>query len=97
MPYIDPKIREFIDKDIDELAKKIATRYEYESKGGILNYIIFRLALKFMGSRSYSSSSLMKSAMTDCAEEWYRRVMAPYEDEKIIQNGDVDGMTELNS
>ena len=95
MPYIKQDIRNHIDECINQLAslsRQAATSYSYDfdkNRGGILNYIITRIALKFAGTHSYASLSQMKAAMTDAADEWYRRQMAPYEDKKIQENGDV--------
>lgn len=92
MPYIQRKDRLDIDARIDSLINQCMTIKNFgDNRGGILNYIITRLAIAFMGKISYKNLSLMKSAMSDAADEWYRRMMAPYEDEKIKQNGDIPG------
>ena len=90
MPYIKKEQREIIDREIDELINKTKTIDSFESdRGGILNYIITRLALEFRGKESYKNLSLMKSAMVDASDEWTRRQMNPYEDKKIVENGDI--------
>lgn len=41
------------------------------------------------GIVSYGTLSAARSAAQDAADEWYRRVMAPYEDKKLRSNGEV--------
>lgn len=90
MPYITEEMRNQIDYEIGELFNASKDIDDFENnRGGILNYIITRLALNFMGTKSYKNLSLMKSAMSDATDEWYRKQMIPYEDKKIKENGDV--------
>ncbi len=59
---------------------------------GELNYAITKLCLDYLkhhGGNSYANLASVISAM-ECAKlEFYRRKVAPYEDQKIRQNGDV--------
>lgn len=58
---------------------------------GELNYVltqVIRQYLHFNGS-SYQSINDVVGALEGAKLEFYRRVAAPYEDTKIIQNGDV--------
>jgi hypothetical protein len=41
------------------------------------------------GVVGYAQLSRARAAAQDAADEWYRVVMAPYEDAKRAQNGDV--------
>lgn len=58
---------------------------------GELNYLICQLALKYMQQHGmrYQSLNDVTGAIENAKLEIYRRVAAPYEDEKIAQNGDV--------
>lgn len=59
---------------------------------GDLNFIISTLAngmVQNLPKKTYADLSAIRGAISDAAEEFYRRVMAPYEDQKIIENGDV--------
>ena len=79
MPYIKPHLRKQLDPLINELsdaAREAAGPDFIAHRGGILNYIFTRLALQFVRDRSYASLSQMKAAMSDAADEWYRRQMA---------------------
>lgn len=92
MPYIKPEQRELLDPLINDLAKTI-TAIEHSSAEsqwpGLLNYAVTRLAVKLLPVLNYNSMSRMHGVLADVPMEWYRRMMAPYEDEKIAQNGDV--------
>lgn len=59
---------------------------------GDLNYTITMICKKFMemnGGISYTNVNSIIGVL-DCAkQEFYRKVGAPYEDEKIKENGDV--------
>jgi hypothetical protein len=58
---------------------------------GELNYLITTLVDDFLldKGKSYASINEAIGALECCKLELYRRVAAPYEDEKIDQNGDV--------
>lgn len=78
MPYIDPKRRRFVRQNGPETP-------------GELNYLICYHAnelYKKLGG-DYHARSHVRAAITDASDEFYRRVMAQYEDEKCKQNGDV--------
>ena len=77
MPYITQESREAIDlEDLDH---------------GDLTYAICVAMDQYVKRHgmSYTVLSQARSAALDAADEFYRRVMAPYEDEKCEQNGDV--------
>ena len=84
MPYIDPEDRAELDPFIDYLIDQI----DY-SNIGELNYIISRLCDAMLGEVRYSKINSLIGVL-ECAKlELYRRVAAPYEDDKIDENGDV--------
>lgn len=80
MPYIPPNDRQRLDAG--------GTPHTV----GELNYVITRLVDKYMqhhGGASYTQLNAVIGAM-ECAKlELYRRIAAPYEDEKIRENGEV--------
>jgi len=58
---------------------------------GELNYLITQLARKYIldhGLR-YEHINAIRGALVCVGDEFYRRVIAPYEDKKIAENGDV--------
>jgi hypothetical protein len=76
MPYIEQKDRE-------------RARTEPRTAGE-LNYAITRLVLGFLGdSPRYQNFNDAIGALEGAKLELYRRVVAPYEDRKIVENGDV--------
>lgn len=95
MPYIKKDRRKQYDSLIKKLAKKIA---KLNVDGctlfcGDWNYTITKLlkeTLKAEGCRkSYAQQNEIIGMLESCKLEWYRREVAPYEEEKIKQNGDV--------
>ena len=86
MPYINRNARVVMDPLLEGLAQQI-------TEPGDLNYVVSRLlSLCIVASHDtpgYHSLSQWRAALTDAAEEFYRRVMAPYEDYKRRRNGDV--------
>lgn len=85
MPYIAPERRMEFDELLVELAPKVRTQ-------GELNYCIYKLSCLIIEriGVSYDNASLCSSAMEHAKLEWYRRKMAPYEDQKIVENGDIE-------
>ena len=59
--------------------------------GGELNYQITMLIVQYLKTNgtSYATCNDVMGALTGAQAEFYRRVVAPYEDEKITDNGDV--------
>jgi hypothetical protein len=57
---------------------------------GELNYVITKTILAYIGDNpSYQRINDVIGALEGAKLEFYRRFAAPYEDEKIKQNGDV--------
>jgi hypothetical protein len=85
MPYIKQEARDHLDPFIDKLIDEI----DYTNMGEI-NYIITRLCDALVrGDVRYGKINSLIGVL-ECAKlELYRRVAAPYENEKIDENGDV--------
>ena len=60
------------------------------SNAGELNYIL-TLVIKeyFVQHSNYQGINDIVGALSACASEFYRRIVIPYENEKIKTNGDV--------
>jgi len=84
MPYITPERRETFDDVLEKMAPEVQSE-------GELNYCIYKLATLVVDriGESYSNLSMCSSAMEHAKLEWYRRRLAPYEDVKIAENGDI--------
>ena len=85
MPYIRKEDRERLNPLIDLLdGQDIRT-------AGELNYLITMLTHRFLNQKpeNYQSYNDAIGALEGAKLELYRRHVAPYEDEKIKENGDV--------
>lgn len=100
MPYIKEDIRSRLNDSIDMLALKINNEsIDDVDFAGILNYSVTRLITKLIiikfGKLRYWHSPMMRGVLMDVADEFYRRIMVPYEDKQIANNGDVDLFKDL--
>jgi len=79
-PYIDRPSRTALDSDA-----------RCPQTAGELNYAITRLCNDYLAlcGTSYQTYNDIVGALEGCKLEVYRRQVAPYEDDKIDQNGDV--------
>jgi hypothetical protein len=90
MPYIIKSARINFNKHLDKVGPEIAAK-------GDLNYCVTHLALHYIKAhgKSYTNISEAASALVDAADEIKRRLLAPYENQKIDENGDLDLYHEL--
>ena len=93
MPYIPPELRPGLDQHIIALAEAINARAAEidgdAAYAGLLNYACTRLALQTLPSRRYWAIATTSGVFANIADEFYRRLATPYEDEQIARNGDV--------
>jgi hypothetical protein len=97
MPYI-AEGREELDVLIDQLAERIVARAQTSGSdgafAGLLNYACTRLALKIVrlqfGAMRYWLIAIITGTFKNIADEFYRRVAAPYETRQMTRHGDVD-------
>lgn len=84
MPYITDKRKKHFEEVIHALSTYIETK-------GDLNYVICELTGQFITRTgvSYTKMSEKIDAVHDAEAELRRRLLDPYEDQKIIENGDV--------
>lgn len=83
MPYITEGKREEIDLEIEELLKFLP------DDDGVINYTITRIVDHVYGKGGYAVFNRAMGVLDCVAREFYRRKVAPYEDKKIEENGDV--------
>jgi len=89
MPYIKPEIREQYDPILEEIIINLRTETD-ENLAGVLNYCISKMVYTIaMDDMSYHRINFLMGMLECSKEEFYRRVAIPYENEKIVQNGDV--------
>lgn len=91
MPYIVPEKREALDPHIDNLLNALR---ELESDDpanthcGNLNYVFTRILHQSYTQR-YSEINEAVGVLECCKLELYRKIAAPYEDQKEFENGSV--------
>ena len=88
MPYITQKKRDRLEPLIVKF--KDLMRQE-EISDGELNYLITRICIYFgrWGGKSYTRLNMVAGVLTCVFAEYNRREVAPYEDKKKKDNGDV--------
>lgn len=91
MPYIDKTSRlkiELCGENINCITA-LADAIEFE---GELNYVITRLCLECLKRRGekYSNYNSIIGVLECAKQEFYRRQVAEYENQKITENGDID-------
>lgn len=84
MPYIPKENRKHLDWIADNLAAELKTL----GVTGNLNYVLFRLAKRIC--YRYRDYAAFEGDCQQSLKEIYRRLIAPYEDRKIEENGDVE-------
>lgn len=87
MPYIKQKDRDRYNYYIDLIGNELI-HLPQEAMAGHINYIITKLLQRTVPVRYNDYNTLI--GLLECTKlELYRRKIAPYEDKKIEQNGDV--------
>jgi hypothetical protein len=81
MPYISEAMREALAAEITPVAET----------AGELNYLITLTIIRYIEQNglSYQRCNDVVGALDGAKAEFQRRVVAPYEDKKIRENGDV--------
>jgi len=83
MPYIKQDRRPSMDRVVDVMVE------EGVVVNGDLNYILFAFCKRFVDP-SYNNYKNYCGELRQCATEIERKLLGPYEDDKIKENGDVD-------
>lgn len=87
MPYIKKEDRPQVDKLIKPIVEYLKKR-PVEVQDGDLNYLMTKI-LKKIYPKKYFDYNRAIGVIESIKQEFYRRVVASYEDEKIKENGDV--------
>lgn len=94
MPYINMIQRRDVDKELNALINNLM-EVDSESLPGIVNYCVSKMLWSLCGKghsegvKRYHRMNAMIGALQCVQLELYRRVVVPYEDEKIEQEGDI--------
>ncbi len=87
MPYIKEKHRAPIDQALIGVFKLIRT---YKLNAGEINYLFTKIMhALFKKTPEYTTINDITGAVVCAREEFGRKVVAPYEDKKIKENGDL--------
>lgn len=84
MPYIKESQRGRLDLLINPLIIQLATAHE-----GDVNYAITRIIDGVYGQGGYAVFNRAMGVLECVRQEFYRRRVAPYEDQKKEENGEV--------
>jgi len=86
MPYVTPEIREVLEESVN-----LSDLGAGAAEPGELNYVITRVVLGYMKQHGlcYDTINDIVGVLHSVCDEFQRRVVGPYEDVKILQNGDV--------
>jgi hypothetical protein len=85
MPYIQKNSRRWFDEALEELRQGLGPV-------GELNYCVTKLCIGWVkehGGMSYDNLNAAIGALESAKLELYRRVVAPYENSKLAEHGDV--------
>lgn len=85
MPYIKLENRSYFEPVLYALAHSAI------SDPGELNFMFTELIKQYMvtHTKNYQTMNDIVGALESCKAEFQRRVVNPYEDDKITENGDV--------
>jgi len=86
MPYIDKNDRPPIDALIKPLIDHLQA-LPLEQQDGALNYAVTCILKELYEPRYFNYNRAM-GVLSSIQAEWYRRHVGPYEDKKILENGD---------
>jgi hypothetical protein len=88
MPYVDTATRQLLDTSLEAVACRIAKMAS--ARPGDMNYAISALIKKVYGTKlKYADYNEIIGVLEDAKLEFYRSRVAPYEDKKKIENGDL--------
>ena len=93
MPYITQERREKIDPLISIVARELVVSRSYGGvvgiKKGELNYFLYALCKRHLVP-SYVSYRNYIGEQNECVAEIRRTILAPYEEKKRKENGDIE-------
>lgn len=90
MPYIKELERKKLENNlnllIDQLKKETK---DGTDKNGVVTYAIYKIIMNLYGDGNYEILSNAIKVLESVKLEYYRRVITPYENMKIYENGDI--------
>lgn len=91
MPYIPKQHRPEIEALVDELSAKIEQIHKETglARGAIVNFTVSELIRSVWKDPRYADMAEACSSLNEASLEYSRRVVGPYEDNKIASEGDI--------
>ena len=91
MPYLKSKDRNTINSTGGDKIANYFAKLDAKNMAGALNYLNFKIVKKWIekNEKRYWIFALIVGTLVCCILEIYRRLIAPYENQKIKENGDV--------
>jgi hypothetical protein len=96
MPYINEEERLELDQCIDDMIRCIRETKtncndpnDFKNYLGRINYTFSRVLSGLMNNPSYNKIAMITGVLENIKQEFYRRIASPYEDKKILENGDI--------
>lgn len=102
MPYVKEQDRTKLDPCIESMVlhlkefvadgiyeKDSITEQDLLVLSGSINYIFSRICGSLLTDISYPKIAIITGVLENIKQEFYRRVAEPYEEKKIVQNGDI--------
>jgi hypothetical protein len=96
MPYISEQERLELDNAVDVMISAIRdirtglyNPHDFSNYLGRINYCFSRIITGVMKDISYRNIAMTTGVLENIKQEFYRRIGSPYEDKKILENGDI--------
>lgn len=91
MPYISSENKEAIRVQLNSIEERLDQLDDQNFAGHInyMNYVLIRRRIEKQGKK-YWKFALFVGTLVCCVIEVYRRLVASYEDECILKNGDAE-------
>lgn len=103
MPYIKEEERLELDGCIDQMIvcirdtkTNLNNPNDIKNHLGRINYSFSRVLAGLMEEPSYNKIAMITGVLENIKQEFYRRLASPYEDKKILENGDVKEYKKLS-
>lgn len=88
MPYIRRELRPELDQLIAPLIEKLKTT-PLEDQDGSIDYVVTKIIRNVYTLDKFFHFNRAIGVLMAILLEFYRRMAGPYEDKKILENGDV--------
>lgn len=88
MPYIPKEKREPLDPLIAKLIQELE-KLPIEKQDGALNYVVTKI-LRSVYPESYFHLNRAVGVLSAIQAEYFDKVVKPYEDKKLKENGDIE-------